>query len=306
LRLVGPLTLAAAFGMGSLPALAQSAPTMANTDCSAIHFELANPSPGSRVEMGNTIVEGVATDTRAPDGLGIDRIDFFLDSRDQGGTNIGTAIPTMVPAPFGRGSFEATVAFPNTAGGHDLVAYAHSAVTGQESIIAVPIAVGEDTSTAGLNLATGETQTCTQGGNLSMTPNPPTTTTPPATTPSTTTTTPAAPTTMMSPAAATLMFEVGNPSPGDTVHVGGINIDGVAWDRAATQGSGIDRVDIFLDNRDAGGMVLGEGTPGQMNTWHAMVTLPSNQTGLHNLSFYAHSSVTGQEMLITVPVTIAP
>ena len=43
-----------------------------------------------------------------------------------------------------------------------------------------------------------------------------------------------------------------------------------------------------------------------MNNWPATVTLPSNQTGLHTLSFYAHSSVTGQQMLVSVPVTIAP
>jgi hypothetical protein len=45
-------------------------------------------------------------------------------------------------------------------------------------------------------------------------------------------------------------FEVGNPSPGDTIHAGGYSIAGVA-------SLGIDHIDIFLDNRDAGGSTLG-------------------------------------------------
>ena len=302
LRLVGPLTVAATLGIGSLPALAQSAPSTATADCSAIHFELANPGPGSRVEQGNTIVQGVAIDKRAANGIGIDRVDFFLDSRDQGGMNIGTADPGLIPGPFGPGSFQTTLSFPNTIGGHDLVAYAHSSVTGQESIIDVPIAVGEDPIKAGETAATTGTETCTQGGNVASTT---TAMTPPSTTtaPMTTTTASTAP---MAASAATIDLQVGNPSPGDTIHVGGINIEGVAMDRAAGSGSGIDRVDIFLDNRDQGGTMLTEANLGAMNSWHALVTIPSNQTGLHTLSFYAHSSVTGQETLVSVPVTIAP
>lgn len=306
LRLVGPLTFAATLGIGSLPALAQTAPTMATADCSAIHFDLANPAPGSRVEMGNTIVQGVATDKRATDGLGVDRVDFFLDSRDQGGVNIGTATVGTTPGPFGPGSFQATLAFPSTIGGHDLVAYAHSSVTGQESIIDFPIAIGEDPSKAGESATSTATATCTQGGNVTSTTTAPMT--PPASSPAMQpgATTPASTTTSMAASASSIDLQVGNPSPGDTIHVGGINIDGLAMDHAAQTGSGVDRVDIFLDNRDTGGMPLTEATVTAAGAWHALVTLPSNQTGLHTLSFYAHSSVTGQETLVSVPVTIAP
>ena len=67
LRLVGPLTVvAAALSISSLPAFAQSAPSMA--DCSAIHFNLSNPGPGSRVEEGTDVVQGVAMDSRATTG----------------------------------------------------------------------------------------------------------------------------------------------------------------------------------------------------------------------------------------------
>jgi len=101
-------------------------------------------------------------------------------------------------------------------------------------------------------------------------------------------------------------MDVGNPSPGDTIHVGGYVIDGTAFDKAAQSGSGIDRLEIFLDSRDSGGMFLTDATPGTNNMWHAIVPLPTNQTGLHTLYFYAHSSVTGQEAVVSIPVTIAP
>ena len=306
LRFVGPLAVVAALGIGSLPALAQSAPSTA--DCSAIKFDLSNPGPGSRVEHGNAIVQGVAMDTRAGTGAGIDRIDFFLESRDAGGVNIGSAALGTIPGPFGPGSFQTTISFPNTVGGHDLFAYAHSSVTGQEAVIDVPIAVGEDPAKAAETTSTA-TQTCTKGGNTASTTaamTPPATTAPAATAPAaitTTTTTTAA----MAPSASTITLNVGNPSPGDTVHVGGINISGSAWDKAATNGSGIDRLDIFLDDRDSGGILLTEAHSfASMNNWTATVTLPSNQTGLHELVFYAHSSVTGQQAVVSVPVTIEP
>jgi hypothetical protein len=298
LRFVGPFAVVAALGMGSLPALAQTAPA----DCTAIHFELANPGAGSRVEQGNSVVQGIATDKRATAGTGIDRVDFFLDSRDQGGISIGTAAPGMVPGPFGPGSFQTTISFPNINGGHDLVAYAHSSVTGQESIISMPIGVGEDPAAG---TATTATETCTKGGNVASTTTAPATTTAPVTTtPATTTTT--APAAAPAPATSTasIVLSVANPSPGDTIKLCALNIGGSSMDKSAAQGSGIDRIDIFLDNRDAGGTLLTQASWGTLNNWQATVTLPSNQTGLHELVFYAHSMVSGQEMVVTVPVTI--
>jgi len=296
LRFVGPLAVVAALGIGSLPALAQSTPAPA--DCTAIHFELANPGPGSRVEQGHSVVQGIALDTRATSGTGVDRIDFFLDSRDSGGVSIGTAAPGMVPGPFGPGSFQATVSFPSSNGGHDLFAYAHSTVTGQESVISMPIGVGEDPAAGS---ATTVTENCTGTGTVAPSTVPATNTTPATTTPAATTTAPATTTTA---SAATIAVSVANPSPGDTIKVGDLNVAGSAWDKAAKEGSGIDRVDIFLDSRDGGGSLLTQATFGTLNNWHATVDLPSNQTGLHELVFYVHSSVTGQETAVTVPVTI--
>lgn len=307
LRLLGPLTVAATLSIGTLPAFAQTAP--ASNGCSAIHFELANPGAASELQPGGLVVQGVAMDSRAQQGLGIDHVDFFLDSRDAGGLSIGTAVPGLVPGPFGPTSFQTTITVPNSTGGHDLFAYAHSSVNGAESVISVPVSVGEDPSKSLQSLGETATTSCLAGSTLlTTTPTTPTTpvtttTTTPATQSSTTTTTTPA---IMSvaPTGSTITLNVGNPSPNDTIKTGAISIQGDAFDKAATSGTGIDRVDIFLDNRDDGGMFLSSGTLGSSSFWQAVVTLPNNQTGLHELWFYAHSSVTGQTMAVSVPVTI--
>ena len=86
LRLLGPVTAAAALGLGTLPVMAQTTTTAPlASDCSAIHFELANPSPGSMIAPGGIVLQGIALDSRAQGSVGVDRVDFFLDNRDQGG-----------------------------------------------------------------------------------------------------------------------------------------------------------------------------------------------------------------------------
>jgi hypothetical protein len=129
-----------------------------------------------------------------------------------------------------------------------------------------------------------------------------------------TTTTPVMATT---PAMAGNVFlDVANPAPGSTILAGAYSLEGVAYDKTAKEGAGIDRVDVFLDNRDAGGMRLGSALLGTNNPsalpgsqwatagFRMVVDLPSSQRGLHTLSFYAHSSVTGAETLVEIPVTI--
>jgi hypothetical protein len=307
LRLIGPLAAAAALTLGSIPASAQTAATSTGTGaCTGIRFELANPGPGARVD-GNLVVQGIAQDTRATtaQGLGIDRVDFFLGSRDQGGTSIGSAVPGAITGPFGTNSFQTTLVFPKQKGGHDLVAYAHSVVTGQEEVISQPITIGEDPADS----TTTPTQTVTCMGNAS-TANAGTTL--PATTPATApapapaapaATTPAATTTKTAGSSSTIVVNIGNPQPGDTIKTGAIAISGDARDTAATSGSGIDRIDIFLDDRDAGGRFLGSAQLGPNSFWQATVTLPNNQTGLHELFFYAHSSASGATKVVSVPVT---
>jgi hypothetical protein len=329
LRFVGPLTVAATLGIGALPALAQTEPVL---DCSAIRFELANPTAGSRIEPGGYVLQGIAVDSRAQQGTGIDRIDFFLDSRDQGGMNIGMAVPNPVTGPFGADSFTTTLSLPNMVGGHDLFGYAHSSVTGQEIVIAVPVVIGEDPSKAGPASSTTAMETCIAMTGTTPAPTTVTTAPPPAmpaevqpaaSTPASTSTTP-----VMSPAAESIHLDVGNPSPGATIHVGGLIIEGVAFDREAESGTGVDRIQVFLDNRDNAGVLLGEAVFGDTNVfidngddslmlvggeatsgenmWRAMLNLPSNANGAHTLFVYAHSAITGAEHIVMIPVIVAP
>src|SRR5712691_5251554 len=143
-RWMALLAVAATLILTSLPALAQT--ESMGGDCSAIQFELANPAPGSRVDPGTYIVQGVALDTRSEDGPGIDRIDFFLGNREQGGVLLGHAVPGgEALGPFGPDSFQTRISVPpNLTGSRDIFGYAHSTVTDQENVIAVPIAVGID------------------------------------------------------------------------------------------------------------------------------------------------------------------
>jgi hypothetical protein len=108
---------------------------------------------------------------------------------------------------------------------------------------------------------------------------------------------------------------VSNPVPGDSLAVGGLDMQGKAFDPSATpdQGSGIDRVQIFLEDRDRGGLHLADAHLGVPNPaaapgsqfaqagWEAVVNLPN---GLHTLFIYARSSVTSKESSIQVPVHV--
>jgi hypothetical protein len=108
---------------------------------------------------------------------------------------------------------------------------------------------------------------------------------------------------------------VANPVPGDSLPVGGLDIQGKAFDPTAPadQGSGIDRVQVFLEDRDRGGFHLGDAHLGLPNNaaapgsqfalagWEVVVNLP---TGAHMLFVYARSSVTGKESFISVPVRV--
>ena len=112
-----------------------------------------------------------------------------------------------------------------------------------------------------------------------------------------------------------LFLDVGNPSPGDSIHVGRLHIEGIAFDRASDEGAGIDHIDVFLEDRDAGGMLIGHGVLGAPNPvaddpelagsgWTAQVMLTNKMIGQHTLFFYALSAVTGEELVVGVPVRV--
>jgi hypothetical protein len=103
-----------------------------------------------------------------------------------------------------------------------------------------------------------------------------------------------------------LVLDVANPQPGDTVPRGKYVMQGLAFDRAASAGSGVDRVSVFVDDRDSGGLLVGDGVLGQPSPTGFTVTADfSRLSGKHSLFVYARSSVSGKEATVSFPVVIA-
>jgi hypothetical protein len=310
-----PLCAALVVGAGSGTALAQSAAV----DCSGMHFEIANPTPFVRVNPGSFVVQGVALDSGADDGTpGVDTIDFFLGSRDAGGMLVGHAAPSSVDGLI-PDSFQATITLPRTPSGQELFGYAHSSVTGEVSVLSVPFALGVDPNKAG-DLLTRTPVTECRVGTVAAAPAPP----------------PAAeeaagdfvaneevsvaepqPAEAVAPQGSSIYLDVANPSPGGFVHAGAYAIQGIAFDSAADSGPGIDHVDIFVDNRDAGGVLVGHATLGAASAqpddpnlggagWSAHVVIPNKLMGPHSLFVYALSDVTGEEMTVAIPIQVVP
>ncbi len=108
---------------------------------------------------------------------------------------------------------------------------------------------------------------------------------------------------------------VANPVPGDTLAVGGLNIQGKAFDpvAGADRGTGIDRVQVFLEDRDRGGLYLGDARLGRPNLaaepgsqfalagGDIVVSLPP---GAHNLYVYGRSAITGKESTVSIPIKV--
>jgi hypothetical protein len=107
-----------------------------------------------------------------------------------------------------------------------------------------------------------------------------------------------------------------NPKPFDSIAPGSATtMSGLAFDPAATSGTGIDAVTVFLGAREAGGIFLGQATLGQPNPESAPVanagfTLRTNSfpsgTGSRTIFVYAHSSVSNREANIQVPIFLGP
>jgi hypothetical protein len=102
-----------------------------------------------------------------------------------------------------------------------------------------------------------------------------------------------------------LVLSVGNPQPNDLLPRGKYVMQGLAFDRAANSGSGVDRVSVFVDDRDAGGQLVGDAVLGQPGATGFTVTADlSRAGGGHTLFVYARSSVTGHEAVVSFPVVI--
>ena len=102
-----------------------------------------------------------------------------------------------------------------------------------------------------------------------------------------------------------LVLSVGNPQPGDLLPRGKYVMQGQAFDRAATAGSGVDRVMVFVDDRAAGGQLVGDAMLGQPGATGFTVTADlSRLGGGHTLFVYARSAVSGREAIVSFPVVI--
>jgi hypothetical protein len=237
-------------------------------------IELANPGPGAVLSAGDYIISGSAYDPAAASGAGITRVDVFLGSRDAGGEYLGSAIPGqnsmsgITPGtPLGASAFQLKVSLPSSvAGGEDLYAYAYS-VDGKETAFHSPVFIGVVPTATPSDATVAKPQ--------------------------------AEMVRMFAPAVANgaEMFSLGNPSRGDIVLNGDYMVSGSA-------GSAIDRVELFLDNRDTGaGTHLATVVPvnGQFST---VVTIPAGTSGGHTFMAYARSALTGQEIQVAVPVFI--
>ncbi len=102
------------------------------------------------------------------------------------------------------------------------------------------------------------------------------------------------------------VLSVGNPSAGNTIQQGDYVVSGEAWDPAASSGSGIARVDMFLGPRDEGGTFLASAVPGLGNNpraYSVTVNIPTVNEG-NTFAAYAISAVTGQETAVLVPIFI--
>jgi hypothetical protein len=104
------------------------------------------------------------------------------------------------------------------------------------------------------------------------------------------------------------VVQLANPGPGDVLSQGDYIVSGTAFDPSATQGSGIDRIEIFLGDRDSGGVMVGQATPGQGSsnprTFQTTITIPHTASGRRDFVVYADSSVNGQQSSESVPVYV--
>jgi len=107
----------------------------------SLTLQVANPQPGDTLPGGMYAIGGLAFDSSAASGTGIQQVQVFLDPRDSGGQFLGTA---TLGAASGGGSvfgFELLVPLPDRAGAHTLSVYAVSSVSSRETSVSIPITI---------------------------------------------------------------------------------------------------------------------------------------------------------------------
>jgi hypothetical protein len=104
-----------------------------------------------------------------------------------------------------------------------------------------------------------------------------------------------------------LVLTVSNPQPNDLLPRARLAMEGRAFDRSAASGSGIDKVSVFLDDRDGGGQLIGDAMLGKPNAaaWNATADFSRASPGKHTLFVYARSSLSGGETSVSLPINVA-
>jgi hypothetical protein len=289
------LVILVGLSMASLPATAQQVQPGGST-CPFV--DLANPSPGDVVNTGAYVVEGITFDPVTLSASNVSRIEFYLGTQETGGLLLGTAVPGAPPA-TGPNRFETTLTFPDVSRDDTFNAIAFSNLSGATTIIQRQIHVGATTPSTGLHPTPSPVPlsiTIKRGCPVAV-PGPQFVAT--TTVPVITITQGNGPT-----------LQVGNPNAYDTLSHGPLIVTGLAYDPNSTSGSGVDQVEFFLDDRDAGGQSLGGTTvPGAANpafprVYHTTVHIPTQANGLHNFVTYARSSLNGFETKVSIPVFV--
>ena len=291
---VAVLALAAALSRASLPVAAQS--SAPPSPCPIV--DLGNPSPGDSLPEGKYIVSGTAFTPNTTDGTsGIARIDFFLGNRDAGGPIVGTTVTGTGPS-GGVGSFQSEVTIPDI-NAQTFTAYAYAANSPGVTSVTIPVRVGPETKSAATTPTPVPATVFASSGCVAAAA---------ITEPTTSGAAPSAPIVAVQPVGGPVLL-LGNPSSGDVVSHGDYLVSGLAFDPAASDGSGISRVDFFLDNRDFGGQFLGSAIPGVSIPAHprffsGRITFPTDVSGAHQFNAYALPRASNMATVVSVPIFV--
>ena len=99
-------------------------------------------------------------------------------------------------------------------------------------------------------------------------------------------------------------LQVANPNPGDVIPWGDYVISGTAVDPAASGTNGIARVDLFLGDRDNGGLLVASTMPASNNAFQVTADIQSSINVGRDFVAYAYSAIDSQVTRVAVPVYV--
>jgi hypothetical protein len=130
-------------------------------------LDVANPSPGDFLQPGRMVIQGVAFDDNAEEGVGVDRVSIFVGDRDidngaifLGDARLGLHNPQAVEG--GDPQFDlagwSLLTPPLKASGQErnIHVYARSSVSGLETVVVIPVIMGEEPPKGGDGAGGGE------------------------------------------------------------------------------------------------------------------------------------------------------